>query len=184
MLHAASLADLDFIRLLLREGAAEGSFDRELAGESPEATLFFANLGEALRCGQFLQRDATGHLGEVHVASYVYSTAKGAPSIGYGIFKELGEDGFELWLTGIAAAHRRQGHGRAMLRELFDTPAGQMTCVVRCNRNSGSSKIAAGLFGEFGFALCRETPAVLWLANAKAPPDLVRRIATAPIVAP
>jgi ribosomal protein S18 acetylase RimI-like enzyme len=184
MLHAATLAELEFIRRVLGEGAADGNFDPELAGTSPAATLFFANLGNALRYGYLRVADAAGNVaGEVHVAGYVYSAEDGSAPVGFGLFKALGTGGFELWLTGIAAEARNRGHGRAMLGELLATPAGQMTCMIRCNRRSGSAEIATRLFGDFGFALCRATPAVLWLVNGKAPPELVKQIATATVVA-
>ncbi len=137
MLHAATPAEMDFIRRVLAEGAADGSFDPELAGNSPSASLFYANLGEALRSGYLRVPDANGNLTrEVHVAGYVYATQKGLPPVGFGLFKALGDVGFELWLTGISADLRGHGHGRAMLAELLATPAGQMTWLIRCNRKS------------------------------------------------
>ena len=178
MLRAATPADLEFIRQVLREGAADGSFDPELAGTSPAANLFFANLGNALRCGYLRVPDADGNLtGEVHVAGYLYSPLDDSAPVGVGLFKALRAGGFELWLTAIAADARGQGHGRAMLGELFATPAGQMACMVRCNRRGASADAAMRLFRSFGFALCRATPAVWWLVNGKAPPELVSQIA-------
>ena len=185
MLHAASLLDLEFIRRIVREGAAQGSFDPELADDTPEAALFFANLGDALRSGYMGVPDAEGNLaGEVHVAGYVYSTLAESPPIGFGLFKALGKGGFELWLSGIVAEERRHGHGRAMLAELLATPAGKMTCMVRCNRKSSSVEAAVRMFRGFGFALCRATPAVLWLVNSKASPELISQIVTSPIGGP
>jgi len=181
MLHAAGPADLDFIRSVIHDSAADGSFDPELAGDSLEAQLFFANLAQALRSGFFVQPDANGDpVRTARVAGYTYAPAVGARLSGCGIFKDIGDGTFELWLTGIPAACRHLGHGRAMLRELLATPAGGMTCVVRCSRRSSSGAIAARLFREFGFALCRATPAMLWLANAKASPALLTRIVAAP----
>ena len=183
MLHAATPADLEFIRRALGEGAADGSFDPELAGVGAEASLFYANLGEALRTGYLRMPDDEGNLTQlVHVAGYVYSASAGAPPVGFGLFKSLGSNGFELWLTGIAASARGHGHGHTMLGELLATPAGQMACVVRCNRRSKTVETAVRLFGEFGFALCRATPAVLWLVNSKASPDLIALITTSPII--
>jgi len=185
MLRAAFPTDLDFIRRLVVEGAADGSFDPELAAPTPATALFFANLGSALRFGYLRTPDAAGNLTrDVHVAGYVYSSQEGSPAIGFGLFKELERGSFELWLTGVAAEARGQGHGHAMVGELLATPAGQMAHVVRCNRPSASLDIAMRLFGKFGFVLCRETPAVLWLVNARAPPELMARIAHSPNLSP
>jgi ribosomal protein S18 acetylase RimI-like enzyme len=182
MLHAATPAEIDFIRRVLAEGAADGSFDPELAGNSPSASLFYANLGEALRSGYLRVPDANGELTrEVHVAGYVYATQKGERRVGFGLFKALGDVGFELWLTGISADSRGHGHGRAMLAELLATPAGQMTWLIRCNRKSTSLDVAMRLFQASGFALCRTTPGVHWLVSSKAPQDLATRIANAPL---
>lgn len=181
MLQAATPEHLDFIRRVLREGAAEGSFEAEIAGDSVAASLFFANMADALRSGYLRTPDAQGNpTREVHVAGYVYRPREGAPLVGFGLFKEIGSAGFELWLTGIAAEARRQGHGRAMLGELLATPPGQMTCMIRCVRSSASGEIAGRLFREYGFAPCRETPRTLWLVSAKAPPELLARIAALP----
>jgi len=181
MLRPASPADVEFIRSILVEGAADGSFEPELATPSAAAALFFANLDLALRTGYLRAPDVQGNLTrDVHVAGYVYSTPQAQAPIGFGLFRELEGGSFELWLTGIAAEARGHGHGNAMLAELLATPAGQMAHVVRCNRRSGSLDAAVRLFEHFGFALCRDTPAVLWLVSAKAPRELTTRIAQSP----
>ena len=184
MLRAATPVDLDFIRRVLVEGAADGSFDPELAASTPASALFFANLGNALGCGFLRASDAEGKpTCGVQVAGYMYSTHEGSPAIGFGLFKELDGGSFELWLTGIAGDARGHGHGHAMLGELLATPAGRMTHVVRCNRRSANLDIAVRLFRNFGFALWRDTPGVVWLVNAKAPPELMTRIAHSPNLA-
>jgi hypothetical protein len=61
MLHPASAADLGFIRSILIEGAAGGSFDPELATRSSAAALFFANLDPALRSGYLRVPDDAGN---------------------------------------------------------------------------------------------------------------------------
>jgi len=43
MLRPANVVDLPILRALIRDGAIRGSFDRELATESREASLFFAS---------------------------------------------------------------------------------------------------------------------------------------------
>jgi predicted thioredoxin/glutaredoxin len=43
--------------------------------------------------------------------------------------------------------------------------------------------IATRLFRELGFALCRATPAMFWLANAKTSPELLVQIVSARVTA-
>jgi ribosomal protein S18 acetylase RimI-like enzyme len=182
MLRAATFADLEFIRQILREEAARGSFDAELAHDTPEARLFFANLGDALRFGYLKVHDAKGELaGEVHVAAYVYSEKDGTPPIGFGLFKALEGPGFELWLTGIAADRRGRGHGHNMIAQLMETPAGQLACLVRCNRRSATADSAVRFFRDFGFAPCRETAETFWLVNSKASSELVAKVSESAI---
>ena len=47
MLAPAHVGHLAMLRSLIRRSAAEGSFDRELAGDTPEAEDFFAKLKRA-----------------------------------------------------------------------------------------------------------------------------------------
>lgn len=177
MLQAATPAHSALIRRLLREGAAGGSFEAAIADDSPEASLFFANLEAALGSGYLLAPGPDGRLSrEVHVAGYVYSPAAGEAAVGFGLFKDAGPSDVELWLLGIAPEARRQGHGRAMLRELLATPTGQLASLVR-TRTGAHGEVAAKLFREFGFELERTTPSMLWLVNAKASPELRQRIA-------
>ena len=73
MLRPANVVDLPILRALIREGALNGSFDRDLATESREALLFFSNLRQALASGYFVEEDPrTGDLATVSVPGYVY----------------------------------------------------------------------------------------------------------------
>jgi len=179
MLHAATPVHSAFIHHLLREGAEDGSFEAGIADGSADAGLFFANLDLALRTGFLRTPGADGTLsGQAHVAGYVYAPRAGQPPIGFGLFKDIGAPGFELWLTGVAREARGLGHGRAMLRELIATPPGQLTTLVRCARQSPHCDVATKLFGELGFLPRRTTPSLLWLVSTKAAPDLAERIAS------
>ncbi len=134
MLRPANVVDLPLLRALIRDGALADSFDRDLATESRESTLFFSNLRQALVSGYFVEQDPrTGDLATVAVLGYVY-TPDGETSmhrpIGFGIFKAA-HVGYELWLTGVDAAWRGHGHGRAMLAALLATDPGRKAYVVR-----------------------------------------------------
>ena len=185
MLRVATPAHGDFLRRLLREGAADGAFEHGIATDSAEASLFFAAVDGALATGYLRVPGLDARLDrEVHVAGYVYSARGGDPPIGFGLFREVGAGSeFELWLTGIAAEARGVGHGRSMMRELLATPPGRLTSVVRCKRTGVHGKVALKLFREFGFALCRTTPSVVWLVTSSASPELLRRIAELPGIA-
>ena len=61
MLTAAHAGHLPVLRSMIRDAAAEGSFDRELAQDSPEVRLFFTNLRQALATGYFVEQDSSGH---------------------------------------------------------------------------------------------------------------------------
>ena len=184
MLYAATPLHASFIQQLLREGAEDGTFQAGIADGSADAGLFFANLDLALRTGFLQIPGADGALSEqAHVGGYVYAPCEGAPPIGFGLFKDLGPPGFELWLTGIARGARGQGHGRRMLRELIATPPGPLTVLVRCVRSSPSCDVTTKLFAELGFLPGRTTPSLLWLVNSKSGPELADRIASLPAAA-
>jgi hypothetical protein len=51
MLQPAHVGHLALLRSLIRQGAADGSFDRDLAVDSPGAEEFFAKLKRALVTG-------------------------------------------------------------------------------------------------------------------------------------
>ena len=134
MLRPANVVDLPILRALIREGALTGSFDRSLATESRESTLFFNNLRQALASGYFVEPDPrTGDLATVAVLAFVYLPDEDPTMhrpIGFGLFKAA-SIGYELWLTGIDAAWRGRGHGRRMLAELLDTRPGREAYLVR-----------------------------------------------------
>src|SRR3954467_3827206 len=111
MLSPAHVGHLPILRALIRDGAARGSFDRELATDSAEAAQFFSNLRRALTTGYFIEKSVSGgHPTTVAVPGYVYLPERGGAltqPIGFGLFKTI-DLGYELWLTGVDPAWR--GH--------------------------------------------------------------------------
>jgi GNAT superfamily N-acetyltransferase len=180
MLHPAHVGHLGVLRALIRDGAARGGFDRNLATDSREANLFFSNLRRALTTGYFIEEDAgSGDLKTVAVPGYVYHPDRGGAAsqpIGFGLFKAIPE-GFELWLTGVDPAWRGHGHGRAMLGALLATPAGRKAYVVRLQRFGRDSPAMAHLLAAYDYMQTGD-PALLthWFIRGDAPPELVRRI--------
>jgi GNAT superfamily N-acetyltransferase len=177
--HAGHLATL---RALIREGAAEGSFDPELATNSAETQLFFANLRQALLTGYFVVEDARGVLSRLAVPGYVYwpeAPDEFSRPVGFGLFRAFPDTGYELWLTGVSATWRGSGHGRNMLSALFATPAGRMAWVVRVQHTSGSGAAMERLLAEHDYASVRETSSMRWFLRADAPTVLREQITEA-----
>lgn len=174
MLRPANVVDLPTLRALIRDGAMTGSVDRELASESREAALFFANLRQALATGYFVEEEPlTGDLVTVAVPGYVYlpdGEAVDRP-VGFGLFKAVAI-GYELWLTGLATAWRGHGHGRAMLTALLKTPPGKHTYVVRLNTEGRESVAMGQLLLTLGYKCAQKTPQHTWYLRNDAPPEL------------
>jgi GNAT superfamily N-acetyltransferase len=181
MLRPANVVDLPILRALIRDGAAQGSFDRGLATESRETSLFFANLRQALATGYFVEEDpSTGDLVPVAVPGFMYiPESGGAPHrpIGFGLFKAAAV-GYELWLTGLDAAWRGHGHGRVMMAELLKTPPGRQAYVIRVNTYAPESPALAHLLVSLGYVCVRETPQHTWYLRRDAPEEVARSLGT------
>jgi len=183
MLRPANVVDLPILRALIREGALTGSFDRSLATESRESTLFFNNLRQALASGYFVEPDPrTGDLATAAVLAFVYQPDDDPTlhrPIGFGLFKAA-SIGYELWLTGIDAARRGRGHGRRMLGELLDTRPGREAYLVRVQTYGKESPAMAHLLGAFGYSCIRETPRLTLYLRSDAPDALRASHASTP----
>src|SRR5664279_1841499 len=153
MLQPAHVGHLALLRSLIRQGAAEGSFDRELAQDSPGAEEFFAKLKRALVSGYFVEDVGTGRLATIAVPGYVFwpdDRHSGMPPVGFGLFRSVeGGHGYELWLAGLDLSARGGGQGRALLAALLGTSAGQKTWIVRAQRDSRYLNALQHLLTEF-----------------------------------
>jgi ribosomal protein S18 acetylase RimI-like enzyme len=185
MLSAAHAGHLPSLRAMIRAGAAEGSFDRELAAETPEVTLFFANLRQALVTGYFVEQDFHGNGVPRAAPGYVYwpgeRKAEERP-VGFGLFKAFADFGYELWLTGVDTAWRGNGHGRAMLASLLATPAGRLAWTVRVQQFGAFTPVMKRLLAEQGYEVARESKTQAWFLRNDAPQALVDRMRGARIV--
>ena len=184
MLAPAHAGHLPLLRSLIREGASEGSFDPELARNSPESQLFFANLRQALLTGYFIVEDARGVIARDSASGYVYLPAdahEDARPVGFGLFKAFGAFGYELWLTAVDPVWRGTGHGRRLLSALFDTPAGRRAWLVRVQRGNNSAAAMEHLLALNHFVPVRATSSMRWLVRDDAPCGLADTIRTAPI---
>lgn len=185
MVAPAHAGHLDLLQNWIKSGAADGSFDRDLAQDSADSTLFFANLRQALVLGYFVQEDAHGRLYTSPTSGYMYHAEQGGdPSrpIGFGLFKALPRMGYELWLTGIDPAWRGRGHGQAMLSAMLATPAGKHAYVVRVDPNGASGAKMQHLLESLDFHTVRETADLRWFVRGDAPADVAARIRSAPVV--
>lgn len=167
------------LRTLIREAAAEGSFDRGLASDTPAAVEFFARLKRALVSGYFVEEDPkTGRIEAVAVPGYVFwpdDRNSGMPPVGFGLFRAL-DNGYELWLAGLEFGRRGGGQGRALLNALFATPPGQKTWVVRIPRGSRYGATVQHLLRSYGFELVGDTTHLRWFVRRQAPAAITARI--------
>jgi len=166
------------LRSLIRQGAQDGSFDRELGAASPEAEAFFAKLKRALVTGYFVEEGRTGKIDTVAVPGYVFwpdDRHSGSQPVGFGLFRAI-EEGYELWLAGLDLGARGGGHGRALLTALFATAQGQNTWIVRVPRGSRYVQALQHLLAEFGFASVGDTPRLRWFLRTNAPAGLASRV--------
>ena len=185
MLAPAHAGHLGMLQNWIRSGAAEGSFDRELAQDSADTTLFFANLRQALVVGYFVQEDPRGRLFTRPASGYMYYAEHvGDPSrpIGFGLFKALPQMGYELWLTGIDNAWRGRGHGHAMLSLILATPAGRLAYVVRVDPEGASGAAMQHLLEALDFHSVRDTADLRWFVRGDAPAEIAARIRNARVV--
>lgn len=179
MLSAAHAGHLPALRSMIRDGAREGSFDRDLTLDTPDARMFFANLRQALVTGYFVEEDREGNRCPVAAPGYVYWPADRRaeqPPIGFGLFKAFADFGYELWLTGVDSAWRGNGHGRAMIASLLATPAGCLAWTVRVQRAGASKPIMTHILADHGYAVVRESRDQLWFLRNDAPSALIERM--------
>ena len=178
MLQPAHVGHLALLRSLIRQGAADGSFDRELGASSPESEAFFAKLKQALVTGYFVEEGRSGKIDTVAVPGYVFwpdDRHSGTPPAGFGLFRSL-DTGYELWLAGLDLSQRGGGHGRALLASLFGTPPGQKTYVVRVQRASRYANALEHLLTDFGFVTVGNTARLRWFLRTDTPPELASRV--------
>ncbi len=167
------------LRTLIREAAAEGSFDRVLAADTPAAVEFFARLKRALVSGYFVEEDSkTGRIEAVAVPGYVFwpdDRNSSMPPVGFGLFRAL-ENGYELWLAGLEFGRRGGGQGRALLTALFATSPGKKTWVVRIPRGSRYGATVQHLLKSYGFDHTGDTTHLRWFVRGNAPASVATRI--------
>jgi len=182
MLQPAHVGHLALLRSLIRQGAADGSFDRDLVADSPGAEEFFAKLKRALVTGYFVEDVGTGKLATIAVPGYVFwpdDRHSGMPPVGFGLFRSIDGAAYELWLAGLDLAARGGGQGRALLAALFGTPPGQKTWIVRVQRDSRYVKALETLLVEFGFTAIGDTSRLRWFLHGDAPDAIALRVRNA-----
>ncbi len=175
------------LRSLIRQGAAEGSFDRALAADTPGAVEFFARLKRALVSGYFVEEDpSTGRVESVPVPGYVFwpdGRNSSTPPVGFGLFRAL-DAGYELWLAGLEFERRGGGHGRALLEALLGTPPGKKTWVVRIPRGSRYAPVVQHLLAPFEFDHAGDTARLRWFVRRSAPAAVSARVSAALAIHP
>jgi len=182
MLQPAHVGHLALLRSLIRQGAVDGSFDRDLAVDSPGAEEFFAKLKRALVTGYFVEELGSGKLATVAVPGYVFwpdDRHSGTPPVGFGLFRSIDGTDYELWLAGLDLSSRGGGQGRALLASLFATPPGQKTYIVRVQRDSRYVEQLQGLLNDFNFTAIGDTSRLRWFLHKDAPDALAAKVRNA-----
>jgi hypothetical protein len=179
MLAPAHIGHLAMLRTLIRDASAEGSMTAGLAGDTPQALEFFANLKRALVHGYFVEEDSQSRrLESVAIPGYVFwpdDRHSGNAPVGFGLFRAL-DGGYELWLAGLEFGRRGGGQGRALMDALFGTPHGKKTWVVRIPRGSRYREAVAHLLEAHDFESVGETKTLRWFLRRNAPPALATRV--------
>lgn len=173
----AHAGHFDWIARILREGAADGSFDAELAAESLASQVFFANLRRALETGYFLAGREDAPPEQTLASGYVYVLSNGtraATPLGFTMFKSIGSLGFELWLAAVDRRYRGRGFCKAMLAAALATPAGMLAHVARVNRAGRHSGAIGKALESAGYRVACDGPDVRWFVHRDAPDALVR----------
>jgi ribosomal protein S18 acetylase RimI-like enzyme len=172
-------AHFDWIAGNLREGAADGSFDRELATDSFASQLFFANLRQALSTGYFMEGKGDAAPAQVAASGCVFMLTRASRRevpVGFAMFKSMGGPGFELWLAGVDRRYRGRGFCKAMLRAALGTPAGMLAHVARVNRAGTSSDAIVKALEAVGYRHERDSAEVRWFVREDAPQAVVRMV--------
>jgi ribosomal protein S18 acetylase RimI-like enzyme len=179
MLAPAHIGHLALLRSIIRDTAAEGSFESGLAADNPQSAEFFAKLKRALVHGYFVEEDPrSGKVQSIAVPGYVFwpdDRNSGQAPVGFGLFRAV-ESGYELWLAGVEFGRRGDGHGRALIDALFTTPPGRKTWVVRIPRGSRYHATVQHLLSAHGFEHAGDTTSLRWFVRNDAPQRLVMRV--------
>ena len=171
----------DWMARTLRDGAAQGSFDPELATDSLAAQVFFANLRQTLLTGYFTGEREGGAPAQVAASGYVLglsSTSRGFIPIGFALFKAIGGLGFELWLVAVDRRYRGRGFAKAMLQAALGTPAGMLAHVARVSRAGRDCEAMGKALRAAGYRHERDGPDVRWFVREDAPQALIRMVRT------
>ena len=182
MLRAATLEHSPLIHRWLRAGAADGSFETEIADDSAAASLFLATVDGALATGYLRVPGSGGAARPGGARSRVRLQPSGGCASGRIRAVPGGRpDG----LRALAHGSRRRGaRSRSRPRDDAGAPrdaAGPAHLARPLRPDRGARRDRRRLFRECGFVLCRTTASVVWLVSANASPELLRRIAELPL---
>ena len=177
MLAPLSSKHLVLVGRVIRSGAAEGSWSSALQKQGPELNSLLAKVHYAMLNGYVPQADCRiGRVIATHIAGYAYRPSLDAPEIGFGLFKDFSESGFEIWLLGIDDAWRAKGHGRAMIQELLATPLGTRAELARCAWASESARRCSYILKSNDFATYFSSEKDEWVQHRRTPAAMVEKL--------
>ena len=180
MLQPAHVGHLAMLRSLIRQGAEDGSFDRDLAADSPAAEEFFAKLKRALVTGYFVEESAPASSppspSPATCSGRTIATA-GSPPVGFGLFRSIDGTGYELWLAGLDLAARGGGQGRAVAGvAVRNTSRARRRRSFACSATSRYVNGLQSLLVDFGFNSIGDTLRLRWFLHKDAPAALASRV--------
>ena len=152
MLQPAHVGHLAMLRSLIRQGAQDGSFDRELVRRPPKRKSSSPSSG-ARSSGATSSKKAAAAASRplpFRATCSGPTTATRVPSrSGSDLSRNRGR--LRAVARGCRPGSRGGGHGRQLLTALFATPQGQKTYVVRVQRGSRYAPALQHLLHDFGF---------------------------------
>jgi GNAT superfamily N-acetyltransferase len=179
VLETARPQHLDRIMPLIRAGAAEGSWDPELALPGAKSDDLFRKIHYALEHGALPQIDPrTNRSIMTRIGGWLFLADTMAAPSGFALYKDFTADAFELWLCGIDPRARGRGLGRQMLCELLATPAGRHVQLARCSLSTEGGRRCAHVLKSLEFEPRRTTSREEWLLHRRTPPAVAHVIAT------
>lgn len=173
--------DLPYLRRLIEDGAKAKSFDEELASQSPESELFFANIGEVLARNVWTRPAASGMQSHTPAHVHLYQPTAISIPIGFVATRGIGTLGYELWLTAIDRDIRGRGIGRSMLADFLATSEGRRVAVAQCRIDSPGAQACAHILSTLGFTTARVGKLCVWLARSELPSGALHWMRTAPL---
>ena len=178
MLQPAHVGHLAMLRSLIRQGAQDGSFDRELGATSPEAEAFFAKLKRALVTGYFVEEGRSGKIDTIAVPGYVFwpDDRTAGPSRSASASSGRSTAATNCGSPGSISARAAAVMAARCWRRCSRPRKAKRRTIVRVQRGSRYVEALQHLLADFGFMPVGDTLRLRWFLRTDAPADLASRV--------